>query len=387
MPNSGQVGAPLTNFMNFARASVTENPFASEKSILSSHSFSLSRKSIGGGTRSQFGRRCIIRGPISSASSVCAIATSPPKNRAGPHQAGHGRVVHVRVGRIGNRRLVQPVPSNDGSHGVEIFVVETGNDLRHGGCAAGKLEQRDLEGVVRDSPQPLPRFARVFGSDHVREGYRAVRQGSAVRPRGDGKVERRDLLAHLPGKGDEVEPPVAPVEEVSPRLRVPAEIADLVLAMRGERANRNQAGFQACDDGNDEIGRVLKLEQHPIQRIEAEAQEGGGGLVGQDVQPGERDRPVYLGNRDPVRKSPDDIPERRNEGFVRQYACLGISSEAILRKVDDAGNRLSDSDFLHQTFPDFQRRGGGPDASIAGCCAPGRGAVRVLGLKTVRGVN
>ncbi len=164
--------------------------------------------------------------------------------------ARHIRVVDHRQRHVHD--IVAPVVhvARDRAHVVRVLVVEARDQLRHAGGAAGELEHRCLERIARHVLQAPSRLRRVLVLHQVFQPRHAVARGTTRRKH---DVHARNARLELARKTDQVEFLVA-LHEVPARLCVPRQVADLVLAMRRERAYGNQAGLEAADECDQELG-------------------------------------------------------------------------------------------------------------------------------------
>ena len=133
---------------------------------------------------------------------------------------------------------------------VPVLGVQARDQLRHPRGAAGELEDRDVVGV----DPALDRLDASTGLGGVDVGG----AGRSPRTRTWRIVgcSRRLLVGEL----DEVDAPRARLHEVRPRADRPADVRDLVAAVRGEGRDRHQPGLEQRVPGHDGLEPVRDLD-------------------------------------------------------------------------------------------------------------------------------
>ena len=152
--------------------------------------------------------------------------------------------------------LAQPADARAFAHAVQVVVVRARDQLRRAGAAARQLQERD---VARG------RFGRQ------RDVRRRVGQRK-VRIAGGGKqhvAQRRRVGLHVARERPVIEPVVTFGRDVRDRLRVPAEVADLATAMRGQREHRQRAETEQRERDREERDAVRQLHHHAVARRDA----------------------------------------------------------------------------------------------------------------------
>lgn len=118
--------------------------------------------------------------------------------------------------------------------------------------------------------------------------------------------------------------------------RVLAKVANLALAVRGQRADRNQPRLQAGDKTEHQFVAIAKLEDDPVQRLQAHAQEGRAQPVGDGIKFGIG----HLTFAAPERQARGMLCKRRTEGFghglTGEYSGVKVAAQVCRRGVDDA---------------------------------------------------
>src|SRR5581483_4008393 len=66
---------------------------------------------------------------------------------------------------------------------------------------------------------------------------------------------------------------VVTLDEMHPRRRVIAEITDFLLAVSGERADRNESRFEAGEESEQQLVRIGDLEDDAVERRQTERKE------------------------------------------------------------------------------------------------------------------
>jgi hypothetical protein len=228
-----------------------------------------------------------------------------------------------------------------GAHVVGVFVVEARNDLGHAGGAARELEHRHLERVLRHLCQQhlcgLPRGA----GDEVTQ----VQGGVALRTaRLHDPLQAGDALAHARHERHVVELRIVALHEGHACGGVVAEVADLLLPVRGQRAHRDQARLQAAPEAQHQLDAVADLEDHPVQGAQAQPQEGPAQAVRERVEFGIGVAGLDAAHRNLVGVGAAACAQGLGQGFVAQQAGVDIAAQVGLGRVDHAGQRVAHAD-------------------------------------------
>src|ERR1700722_6898312 len=96
-------------------------------------------------------------------------------------------------------------------------------------------------------------FGGILARDQIFE-----RVGTSIRLRlvalgRDRDLQRGDLAAHLLYERDKIEPGVVGRYDVRAGSRMLSQISDLDLAVRGQSADWNEPGLQACQERNHQL--------------------------------------------------------------------------------------------------------------------------------------
>src|SRR5215472_14788851 len=114
------------------------------------------------------------------------------------------------------------------------------------------------------------------------------------------------------------------------------KLADLCVAVRDERGNRNAAHLLQSDVENHELSDVRQLDDDTIERTKSDLQEIERQVGGQAVEFGIGDRAVAVDQRNSVR-----VPVKNNSVFLRErlvdpIALLAVALGKLRRKWNDA---------------------------------------------------
>src|SRR5262245_27087785 len=151
------------------------------------------------------------------------------------------------------------------------------NDFWNAGRAAGKLKERDLERIVADTIDNMPRFCDRHRSHEFRERRCTA---AAFTLRLGNETEARRVLLHFPREGEIVELRIIAAADVKPCLGVPRKVPNLLFPVRGEGAYRNQLCLDARHDGVDGLVAVRQLKHNAVEWLGAQLQKSHGETVG-----------------------------------------------------------------------------------------------------------
>src|SRR6266850_1603887 len=180
------------------------------------------------------------------------------RQQSGAPETAHGGVVHERVRCECDGSGSKPHEGDYRSHRIEIFRIESRNDLRNPARAAGELEDDDL---VRIKVDGVDQYARLLGV--LRFNQFLEREGAGFgRPTEhlDHIIDRRDGLRGRAGEADHVEPAVVAMYEMSLGGGVISNVGDFLLAVSCERADRDDPDLQAGKECLDQLLAVSDLE-------------------------------------------------------------------------------------------------------------------------------
>jgi hypothetical protein len=161
--------------------------------------------------------------------------------------------------------------------------VQPRDHLRDAGGAAGQLEYRDVIGVdaTLDILDDRARGPRIGASaQRLDRDLAGVPGGSEDQRVAQGRV----IPPLLGGEANQVEAARPRLHQVSDRADPAADLADLVAAVRRERADRHQSRLEDRVPGQDRAEPVGDLEQHRITWHQPEPGQPGGQDIGALVE-------------------------------------------------------------------------------------------------------
>ncbi len=184
-----------------------------------------------------------------------------------------------------------------------------------------------------DARQDRARPGQRHFLDQVGQQHRAATT-LATRLQDDGKA--RHFRLHLLRKGHVVELGIVALHHVQARFAKIAEIADLQLAERLQRAKRNDARLQAAKECQQQLVAVAALEHRAIQRPQAQRQQRGAKALGFLVQFAVGQPALRAHQREPVRVGLERRAKCADQGFLRQHAFGNIAPQPVFVGVPDA---------------------------------------------------
>ena len=239
------------------------------------------------------------------------------------HDGHEVRDARVRTPAPGPRVLGRIVP---------VLGVQTRDHLRYAGRAPGELEDGDVVG--RDRALHV-RHGRA-GGPRVDGVAQRVERHAALGVTDDQHVAQRGVVTPLfDGEGDQVEPGQLGLHQVRNRPHLPADLGDLMAAVRDQRGHRHQSGLEHRVPGRDDREPVGHLEQHGIPRRQAEVEQTARHAVGVLVELAVGEAPVQGDDRGAV-----GMRLRHRVHFVGEGAGApepggAVALHAVVRVGDD----------------------------------------------------
>ncbi|MNN12247.1 hypothetical protein D3C81_1252300 [compost metagenome] len=249
--------------------------------------------------------------------------------------------MHVWRGEEQHVFLRVAVARRHRAHVVQVFVLEARDDLGHAGAAAGKLEHGYLEGIVPHAAEQLARPRQRHLPDQVGQQH-CLAATLAARLQDMGKA--RHLGLHLFGESHVVELGIVALHQVQPRFAQVAQVADLQLAERLQRAQRDDAGLQAGEERQQQFIAVAALEHRAVQRLQAKRQQRGGQAVGLLVELAIGQLAFRAHQRQAVCMTFKRFTKGAREGFAGQHAFRDIAAQAVFVRIPDARQQLRRTD-------------------------------------------
>src|SRR5258706_15504012 len=131
------------------------------------------------------------------------------------------------------------------------------------------------------------------------------------------------------------------MNEMRLRFRVAADVADLLFAMGGQGADRNDADLQAGEEGVDQLLAIAHLEQDPIGRTQSEAPECGRASIGHRVEFCEGRLLRWSGQRYALAAPGKGFPEGTDQRLVGEDTLVHVALDVRRRHVNNAWNLLT----------------------------------------------